>query len=57
MHIPIVSTFLFFPDFYFGWVFLDLLLFFLFPLKVIINKVTGGVSGGVGKSLNLAVVY
>ena len=31
--------------------------FFLFLLKAVINKVTGGVFGGVSKSSNLTVVY
>ena len=47
----------FFFNFYFGWVFLYLLLLSLFFLKAVINKVAGGVFGGVGRSLNLAVVY
>ena len=47
----------FFFNFYSGQVLLHSLLFFLLPLKVVINKVTGGVFGGISKSLNLAVIY
>ena len=57
MHILMVSTLLFFPNSYSGDIFLHLSLLSLLPLKAIINKVTGGVFGGVGKSLNLAVIY
>ena len=56
MHILMVNTFLFSLTFNLIRFFLYLLLLFLFPLKAVINKVAGGVSGGVGKNLNLAIV-